>query len=161
MTSDGVNTYTYDGANRLIAVNGQSSSTSYAYDGLGDRLQQTVGGQTTTYTLDINAALAQVLSDGTATYLYGVDQIAQQNGTDTEYYLGDDLNSVRQLTNSVGDVTLARAYDPYGNTILAVGNEQTAFGYTGEYTDSTGMATTPIRKLPNLWTPTQSLHPYR
>ena len=138
LTSDGVNTYTYDGANRLIAVNGQSSSTSYAYDGLGDRLQQTVGGQTTTYTLDINSPLTQVLSDGTNTYLYGVDQIDQQNGTDTEYYLGDALGSVRQLTNNTGDVTLTRAYDPYGNTILNTGSEQTAYGYDGEYTDSTG-----------------------
>jgi RHS repeat-associated protein len=138
MTSDGVNTYTYDGANRLIAVNGQSSTTSYAYDGLGDRLQQTVGGQTTTYTLDLNAALTQILSDGTDTYLYGLDRIAQQNGTDTEYYLGDDLNSVRQLANTTGDVTLTRAYDPYGNTILNTGSEQTAYGYDGEYTDSTG-----------------------
>jgi RHS repeat-associated protein len=119
-------------------MNGQSSTASYAYDGLGDRLQQTVGGQTTTYTLDINAALSQVLSDGTNTYLYGVDRIAQQNETDTEYFLGDDLDSVRQLTNNTGDVTLTRAYDPYGNTILNVGNEQTAFGYAGEYTDSTG-----------------------
>jgi YD repeat-containing protein len=65
-----VNTYTYDGANRLIAVNGQSSTTSYAYDGLGDRLQQTVGGQTTTYTLDLNAALTQVLSDGVGAQIH-------------------------------------------------------------------------------------------
>jgi RHS repeat-associated protein len=138
LLSDGVNTYTYDSANRLIGVTDQSTTTSYAYDGLGDRLQQTVGGQTTTYTVDINAPLTQILSDGTNTYLYGVDRIDQENETDTEYYLGDDLNSVRQLTNATGDVTLAKAYDPYGNTILAVGNEQTAYGYTGEYTDSTG-----------------------
>jgi YD repeat-containing protein len=114
-------TYTYDAANRLIIVTSQSSSTSYTYDGLGNRYQQTVNGQATTYTLDLNASLTQVLSDGTNTYLYGATRIAQQNGTDTEYYLGDALNSVRQLTNSTGDVTLTRVYDPYGSTILDVG----------------------------------------
>jgi YD repeat-containing protein len=135
LLSDGVNTYTYDVANRLTAVNGQSAAASYAYNGLGDRLQQTVDGQTTTYTLDLNAGLTQVLSDGTNTYLYGLDLVAQQNGADTEYFLGDALGSVRQLTNSIGDVTLTRSYDPFGGTILNVGSVQTAFGYVGQWED--------------------------
>ena len=38
---------------------------------------------TTNYTVDLNASLTQILSDGTNTYLYGVTRIAQQNGTDS------------------------------------------------------------------------------
>jgi YD repeat-containing protein len=67
LLSDGVNAYAYDSANRLISVTGNSTS-EYAYNGLGDRLQQTVDGVPTNYTLDLNARLTQVLSDGTNTY---------------------------------------------------------------------------------------------
>jgi YD repeat-containing protein len=136
LLGDGVNTYTYDGANRLISVNGQ---TTYAYDGLGNRLQQTTDNITTSYTLDLNAPYTQVLSDGTNSYLYGLERINQQNGTDTEYFLGDALGSVRQLTNATGDVTLTRAYDTYGNPILSVGDAQSDYGYTGEFTDASGL----------------------
>jgi RHS repeat-associated protein len=136
LLSDGVNTYTYDTANRLTAVNGQSATYSYAYNGLGDRLQQTVDGQTTTFTMDLNAGLTQVLSDGANTYLYGLDLVAQQNGADSEYVLGDALGSLRQLTNSAGDVTLTRSYDPFGNTLSSMGNEASAFSFAGQWQDA-------------------------
>ncbi len=55
LLSDGMNTYTYDSANRLTTVHGPSSTVRFAYNGLGDRLAQTVNGQTTPYTLDLAA----------------------------------------------------------------------------------------------------------
>ena len=103
-------TYTYDSANRLKAEKGPSYSVSYVYNGLGDRLQETVNGQTTTFVMDLNGSLSQVLNDGTNDYLYGMDRIAQQNGSDTEYFLADALGSVRQLSDPTGTVTMARAY---------------------------------------------------
>ncbi len=97
LLNDGVNTYAYDSANRLISVNGgQSSVVSYGYNGLGDRLQQTVNGQPTTYVLDLNASLSQVLNDGTNTYLYGNGRISQTTGGNAQYFLDDALGSVRQ-----------------------------------------------------------------
>ncbi|MEN8171546.1 MAG: hypothetical protein ABFS03_01555 [Chloroflexota bacterium] len=46
--------------------------------GLGDRHQQIVSGIiTTNYTLDMAAGLAQVLAEGTNTYLYGYGRISQ------------------------------------------------------------------------------------
>lgn len=125
--------YDYDSANRLISISGGQSAT-YAYNGLGDRLSQ----NGVNYTLDLNAGLTQVLSDGTNTYLYGVDRIAQVNTT-TEYFLGDALGSVRQLTDAQGEITLANAYEPYGSLAQTVGNTQTSYGFTGEFTDSSGM----------------------
>ncbi len=77
--------------------------------------------------------MTQVLNDGTNNYIYGNDRIAQVN-TGTEYFLGDALGSVRQLTNSNGAVTYAGAYDPYGVTTQTHGASQTAYGYTNEYT---------------------------
>lgn len=71
--SDRVNTYTYNQANRLSSVTSlQSSVSSFSYNGVGDRLRETVGGVTTNYALDLNAGLTQVLADGTNNYLYGV-----------------------------------------------------------------------------------------
>jgi YD repeat-containing protein len=136
LRSDGVNTYAYDSANRLTSIQNQQSTIVYRYDGLGNRLQQTVGGVTTTYTLDLASGLTQVLSDGPNTYLYGNGRIAQQNGLDTEYFLGDALGSVRQLTDADGIVMLANFYDPYGNLTASLGTEQSAYGFTGEQQDS-------------------------
>ncbi len=88
---------------------------------LGDRLQETVDGVTTTFAMDLNpstslragAGLTQALSDGTNTYLYGLERIAQINA-DTEYFLGDGLGSVRQMVDYAGQVNYMGAYDPYG-----------------------------------------------
>ncbi|HLO29732.1 MAG TPA: hypothetical protein VK249_11385 [Anaerolineales bacterium] len=130
LRNDGVNTHQYDAANRLQTVtSGQSSVTGFGYNGLGDRLQETVNGNTTTFTMDYNTGLTQALSDGTNTYIYGLDRIAQIN-SGTEYFLGDALGSVRQLTNSNGAITYARAYDPYGVTTETYGASQSAYGYT-------------------------------
>lgn len=132
LLSDGLNSYTYDSANRLISFNGTSS---YAYNGMGDRLSQSG----VNYTLDLNAGLTQVLSDGTNTYLYGMGRIAENQGSVNEYYLADALGSVRQLTNAQGQVTLTNAYQPYGTLAQTAGNAQTSYGFTGELTDSSGL----------------------
>jgi RHS repeat-associated protein len=140
LLSDGTNTYTYDSANRLTTVNGPSSTVNYAYNGLGDRYTQTVNNQTTTYVLDLNAGLTQVLSDNENTYLYGLGRISQQNTATlvTDYFLGDALGSVRQMTNHVGEITLVNTYEPYGTTLSSAGDSETPYGFTGEYTDTTG-----------------------
>ncbi|MEK7784491.1 MAG: hypothetical protein AAB658_03555, partial [Chloroflexota bacterium] len=93
------------------------------YNGLGDRLSQTVNGVTTTYTLDLNAGLTQVLADGTNTYLYGNGRIAQNSTANgKQYFLGDALGSVRQLVSANGAVTLTRSYEPYGSGLTSTAN---------------------------------------
>jgi len=138
LLNDGVTAYTYDSANRLKTLNGQGNNVTYAYNRLGDRIRQTVNGQTTNYTLDLNAGLTQVLNDGTNTYLYGNERIAQVNTT-TEYFLGDALGSVRQLVDTSGDITLAKSYQPYGETLSSAGSETSPFAYTGEQVDASGL----------------------
>jgi len=133
LLNDGVTAYTYDSANRLTAVSNQQSASSFLYNGLGDRLWETVNGNTTTFTMDLNAGLTQALSDGTNTYIYGNGHIAQATGTGTEYFLGDALGSVRQLTNNSGAISYAKAYDPYGVVTSTSGASSTAYGYTGEF----------------------------
>jgi RHS repeat-associated protein len=146
LLSGGLNTYTYDGANRLTSLSNPLTVSSYRYNGLGDRLRETVNGGTTTFVMDLNSGLTQALSDGTNAYLYGVDRIAQSSiadpQSDTEYFLGDALGSVRQLADVPkgdaisGAVVLAQAYDPYGVTAYASGAAQSAYGFTAEYTSA-------------------------
>lgn len=133
LLNDGVNTYAYDSANRLTSISGGQSAT-YGYNGFGDRLTQ----NGVNYTLDLNTGLTQVLSDGTNTYLYGAGRIAQVNTT-TDYFLNDALGSVRQLTDANGNITLANAYDPYGTLAQTTGSAQASYGFTGEFTDPSGM----------------------
>ena len=138
LLNDGVNAYVYDSANRLKTLSNQSSVSSYQYTGLGDRISQTMNGQPTNYTLDLNAGLTQVLADGTNSYLYGNGRISQTN-TVTEYFLSDALGSVRQLTNASGAITYAKGYDPYGVVTSTSGASQSAYGYTGEQQDASGL----------------------
>lgn len=119
-----------------MSVSGGSSTADYSYNGLGDRLQQTVGSTATDYVMDINAGLTQVLSDGTNTYTYGLARISQVGTEDTEYFLGDALGSVRQLTDATGAVTLAKDYGPFGDVVSSLGTTSTTYGFTAEQTDS-------------------------
>jgi len=90
-------------------------------------------------TLDIAAGLTQVLEDGTNAYLYGAERIAQQGASGKEYFLGDALGSVRQLVDAEGLVTLAKEYEPYGEVLSSAGTGVTSYGFTSEWTDSTGL----------------------
>jgi YD repeat-containing protein len=135
LLSDGASTYTYDAANRLVSIVNQQSSIENRYNGLGDRLQETVNNVTTTFTMDLNMSLTQALIAGDMTYLYGNSSIAEED-TVVEYYLGDALGSVRQLADEAGAVTYAAACDPYGDVLSAAGDAGSSYGYTGEWTDS-------------------------
>ncbi|MBI1801352.1 MAG: RHS repeat-associated core domain-containing protein, partial [Chloroflexi bacterium] len=136
LLSDGASTYAYDSANRLTSVTQGVNTYTFAYNGLSDRLRQTVNGAPTNYTLDLNAGLTQVLADGTNTYLYGNGRIAQQSTTGTDYFLGDALGSVRQLADASGAVTLAKSYQPYGSVMSSAGSGTSIYGWTGEQADS-------------------------
>jgi YD repeat-containing protein len=143
LLNDGTNEYAYDAANRLISVNNTQTSTlsTFTYNGLGDRASQTVNGVTTNYTLDLNAGLTQVLSDGTNAYLYGNGRIGELQPGGFVYHLDDALGSVRQLTDATGAVTLAKAYEPYGSVLTSAASAgvSTAYSFTGEWGDASGL----------------------
>jgi YD repeat-containing protein len=75
---------TYDALNRLTSQGG----TSYAYNGDGVLVAQTSGGSATTYTQDLLAPLAQILTDtstglgagGSARYVYGHERLVSSAG---------------------------------------------------------------------------------
>ncbi len=135
LTSDGLLTYSYDQANRLKQVTQGANTYTFAYNGVGDRLSQTVGITTTRYVLDPAAGLTQVLADGTNTYLYGNGRLAQYQA-EMQYFGADGLGSVRQLYDATGQVLANNRYDPYGNVMSQYGSATSVFGYTGEQWDA-------------------------
>ena len=139
MLDDGSRAYTYDHANRLTSVVQGGNAYEFDYTGLGDRLRQTVNGNATEYTLDIETGLTQVLSDGGTDFLYGGGRIAQLGASGRDYFLGDALNSVRQLVNDIGQTRLGRAYEPFGGVLSTTGGIDTSYGFTGEWRDETGL----------------------
>jgi RHS repeat-associated protein len=52
-----------------------------------------------------------------------------------QYFLGDALGSVRQLTDTDGELILAKDYEPYGEMLSSAGGGAASYGYTGEWTD--------------------------
>ena len=90
-----------------------------------------------------------MLSDGTHDYLYGPSTFAGQDallgqvsGTQTQYFLGDALGSVRQVADAAGVVSQAKFYDPYGQVLsdlMSAGTQPSFFGYTGQVTDPGGL----------------------
>jgi RHS repeat-associated protein len=139
LLSDVTSTYTYNFAKCLEGVTQDGVAYSYAYNGMGDRLQQSVDGVTTNYTLDLNTGLTQVLADGSNTYLYGRSRIAQVNAGTPEHFLGDALGSVRQVTDPAAEAVLSRSYQPYGEVLNQYGDGGTHYGFTGEWVDQTGL----------------------
>jgi len=141
LLSDGEYTYTYDHANRLKTVTDGFNTSSYSYNGLGDRVSETVNEITTDYVLDLAGGLTQVLAEGTNSYLYGNARIMQENSSEEkEYFLGDALGSVRMLADEEGEITLLRSYEPYGEVLSSQGSGETSYSFTGEqYDPQTGL----------------------
>jgi hypothetical protein len=81
LLQDGDDTYQWDAAGRLARATVEGVTGRFAYLGDGGRISMTVGGETTTYTLDVAAPLVQVLvanEDGAHTaYLYGIARIGE------------------------------------------------------------------------------------
>jgi RHS repeat-associated protein len=132
LLSDGASTYAYDSQNRLTTLTQGGHTYAFGYNGQGDRLMQSVDGMVTYYALDLEAGLTQVLSDGSYAYLYGVARLAQANSSETDYFLGDALGSVRQLVDAGGAVRLAKNYEPYGTVMGSAGSGASVYGFTGE-----------------------------
>jgi RHS repeat-associated protein len=135
LLDDGMYSYVYDRANRLVEVRGEGVSATYAYNGLGERMQQTVNVQSTDFIVDQAGGLTQVLADGADSYLYGLRRIAEQDAEGWQYYVGDALGSVRQLVDESGEVRLAKGYEPYGEVLNSIGEVGSRYGFTGEWTD--------------------------
>jgi len=147
------NNYIYDSENHMISMSNSTTSVTMKYDAFGNRVSKavTTAGVTTTtqYLVDnLNpTGYAQVLDELTGpigsaavsrTYTYGLQRISQVQitGNVLSYYQYDGGGSVRQLTNSVGQVTDSYEYDAFGNSFTKTGTTPNNYLYRGEQYDS-------------------------
>ncbi len=139
LLSNGVNTYAYDSADRLISVTSATGKVTMAYDGLGQRLSMSAAGVTTQYVLDNGQPLEATSGGKTTAYLYGVGPVGQQ--TDSwAYDLSDGTNTPRQLVSAQGQITFSARYTPWGDTLQSSGTGNFTYGYLGGLMDtSTGL----------------------
>ena len=137
MVKFGNKTFTYDSRNRLIAYN----NTTYRYDSQNHRIAQTTNGKTTngkttTYTINPNATLSQLLelkepNGAKTTYVYGAGLLYQQKGGKRLYYHYDLRGSTIALTDDNGNIVDRFSYLPFGKVSHDLGNTQTPFLYNG------------------------------
>jgi RHS repeat-associated protein len=135
-------TYGYDQARRLVSAQTGSGSATYAYNGDGLRVGEKTTASQVGFTWDDNSTLPMLLSDATNDYIYGptdtpVEQVDRTTGN-AVFLHADRLGSVRALTDTTGALVGTSSYGPYGAAIAHTGIT-TPFGYTGQYTDATGL----------------------
>gem|GEM_PF-3901722 len=140
MSSDGVNSYTWDRANRLLSMGG----VDYQYDGQGRRVQQTVSSTVTKYLLDIQPGLSVVLSETTGSdvvrNVHAPKGIHARKDASSNWHwlMQDGLGSVRaEVSNSI-TLEGSQNFAPYGSSVDALGDFGT-YGFTGEPTDANGL----------------------
>lgn len=122
LTSDGTRTYFWNALNQLVEVKEASTTiATFEYDGAGRRTEKVASGVTHTYVYDAEDIVEERLAgsgSGSTRYYHGggVDEpLARETSVDVvTYYVTDHLGSVVQETDSDGDVTLDRVYDPWG-----------------------------------------------
>ncbi len=142
LTSDGVNTYTWDRANRMIGAPG---STTYAYDGLDNRIAQTVSSVVTEYLNDTQPGLTKVIAQTTGAntdhFVHGPRGIhAMENASGNWTYAAQDgLGSVRAEIDSMVDVQATQNLDPFLTPMNVTGTAEMPFGATGEQVDDNAL----------------------
>jgi RHS repeat-associated protein len=141
LISNGTDTYTWDRENRLLTFGG----SSYEYNGLGQRVKQTVNSIATQYLLDVQPGLYKVLAATTGSntdrYIHDPMGIAQhEDYTGNWHFLTKDgLGTVRHVYDHMLDEVYAVERDPYGELIADSGTNPTPFEYTGEPLDENGL----------------------
>jgi RHS repeat-associated protein len=99
------------------------STTSYTYNGFGQRLSRSQGAATTRYLLDQNQSLPAVLAENDASnspqrfYIHGLGLLASiDTSNNVQTYHANHRGDILALTNSGGTVTESYGYSPYGLT---------------------------------------------
>jgi RHS repeat-associated protein len=139
LTARGSGDFDWDAEDRLTSATVSSVTTTFTYNGDGLRDSLTTGGNTTTFTWDVNRSIPQVLDDEDFRYVYGIGRIAQV-GASTHYYLSDGLGSTMALTHEDGDVVNDYDYDVFGALRDSSGSQDNDFTFAGEQVDgSTGL----------------------
>ena len=136
-------------ADDLTSATVGSTTTTYNYDGTGNRLSASDGTNTTNYLWDDNtvSGLSQLAreSDGSGSlvrrYLSDAEGLSTlQTGAGSFYFLRDQQGSVAQVSDGSANTEWKYAYEPFGTTASATKVDPSApdnlVQFDGQYLDA-------------------------
>ena len=142
LTSDGINTYSWDARNRLESIAGGSAAT-FQYDAQGRRTSKTVNSAQTGFLYDGWTPVQELNGSSVVASLLagiGIDEYLTRTDTNgTIHFLADALGSTVALSDGTGVAATSYTYAPFGETShngSATGN---SFDFTGREDDGTGL----------------------
>ncbi|ACX96924.1 RHS repeat-associated core domain-containing protein [Halothiobacillus neapolitanus] len=126
LLDDGINTYTWDAADRLVTITNQQTghTSQFAYDGLSRRISVTEtdsgGTPETTHYLWCGTRICEA-RDSSDTVLARYYAQGERHGSTIAYYAQDQVGSVVATVDPQGQITSRLKYDSYGNIIQSSG----------------------------------------
>ena len=142
LTSDGTRTFGWDAENRLVSITSDGIVEQFIYNGIGQRVGQTLKGiLTRQWVWDGRTLREERDGAGNVTKRYygqGMQQ-ASANGqvsVANYFYTRDRLGSIREMVDSAGSTRARYDYDVWGRQTEVSGDLQSDFGYTGDYWDN-------------------------
>lgn len=138
MTSDGVNSYTWDGRNHLVSISG-TVAAAFQYDALGRRTTKTINTTSTAFLYD-QMNVVQELSGSTPTAnlipSLNVDEIlARTDSGGARYFLTDAARSTVALSDSSAVIQTQYTYEPFGSSLASGTASSNSFQFTAREND--------------------------
>jgi len=141
--NDKISDFTYDSRNRLT----KAGDNSYGYDPENNRISQGEGTAFTSYVLNPQAPLSQILQiktgSNTSYCVYGLGLLGIEDADGNyQVYHYDRRGSTVAITNMTGAITDTFSYGPYGELANHTGGTATPFLYNGKdsvMTDANGL----------------------
>ena len=137
VTATSTNTYEWDAADRLVAINMGTNRSEFTYDGSGRRTQivekQNGSVVSTKKFLWCGTELCEERDSTGATVSKRFFGQGEQISGTNYCFTADHLGSVREMTDSSGAIRARYEYDPYGRRAKVSGDLDADFAYTGHY----------------------------
>ena len=134
LTNDGNGkTYAYDAANRMVSITQASGVTGFVYNGLGQRVQETLNGTLIKQWVWCGGAEPCEERDGSNNVTKRFYSQGEQINGAPFFFTYDHLGSVREMTDGTGTIRARYGYDPYGRMTKLSGDLDADFGFQGMY----------------------------
>jgi len=156
MTTRGSNSYVYDTDGNLLSITGSESfsviydpenrptsitrngvTTTYVYNGFGNRVRTDAGGEVRNNYYDpLGNLLFQTNGTGqiVASYIYRERRlVAMKNSSGLYFYHFDKAGNTIALTDQGGNISAAYAYDPFGKVSNSTVSTPNPFTYVGQF----------------------------
>ena len=134
MTGDGTNSYQWDCENRLIQINypGSGNYSAFSYDSNSHiaKINESSGA---TKQFVWCVGIMSEARDGSGNVLNQYFCYGQTISGNNYFYTQDLLASIRELTDSSGNIQARYSFDPYGRATKLQGTLSSDFQYAGYY----------------------------